>query len=150
MNDKFLFLIFYIEVTAVTLFIIKATWSKRSQIFYAVTNLIAIVVLIALTLVLYQQFFISEEATNKLLNNGTLLGNFFGIMLYLTFLLASLGIIFAGAKSIKEKESISIGPGISFHRQVKGNEAIIEGVKYLIIGGIFLFGVLQVGIILFK
>lgn len=150
MNDKFVFLIFYIEIAVVTLFIIKSTWSKRSQIFYAITNLVAIITLIVLTLVLYQQFFISEKSVSELLRNGTLLGNFVGILLYLAFLLASLGIIFSGIKSIKEKKSISIGPGISFHRQVEGNEAIVEGVKYLIIGGIFLFGVLQVGIILFK
>lgn len=150
-EDRYLFLIYYLVVTAVLIPIIigltrgrTKAWYKKSATFYTLTNGVTIVTLVVSTAVLYQQLFIPEKTWDKLFN-GTLLGALTFFLAYLLFLLASLGITFAGIKSIKEKDTLAILPTTAPHGRVKGNEAVLNGLIYLGIGAAFLWGVLQVG-----
>jgi len=114
-----------------------------------ISKFIALVTIVILTAVLYQQLFVSQERFDTLFRSDTFLGKAAGIFLYSLFLFAALGITLAGIKAIKDKETIALAPPGTSHETIKGKMAVIEGIIYISIGITFLAGVLQVGKIIF-
>lgn len=136
MEDKFLFLVFYIEIAIITGFIILKkvqlidSKSFLARIFYQLCWF----TLIVATFILFQQFF-----APNLLEENRFIAAAAGILLFITFLLGALGFVFVGLISIIKRETFAPGAVA-----VKGPVAVYWGIKYLLGGLAFLSLVLTI------
>ncbi len=108
----------------------------QSPWFYEFAKILIIFTLIITALVTYYLVFKTEAELQSVLSQPPI-EVFVILILIASFFSFPVGLIIAGIKSIKEKESLSIG---SQHITVKGSDAIVEGIKYLVLGGALLLG----------